>query len=130
MTGPEHYRESESLLKQVRTAQTRMARRPDPQSIAVTIAEAQVHATLAQTAATLAAAYMPESADTDAWTAIVGTTDEADKPTPLAALGDALRKEHYEVDAMPGSDGSCIADGNDWPCPTMRAFYDAEAGAR
>lgn len=53
---------------------------------------------------------------------------EAAEPGPLQMLGEALRREHREVDGSPDSEGSCIADGCDWPCPTMRALYVAEAG--
>lgn len=44
-------------------------------------------------------------------------------PVELAAR---LRELHHEVDGSPTSEGSCVEDGQDWPCATMRALYAAE----
>jgi len=39
---------------------------------------------------------------------------------------EALRAQvaaiHYEVDGSPHSEGSCIEDGQDYPCATLRAL--------
>jgi hypothetical protein len=66
-----------------------------------TIAEAQVYATLAISA--------PE-----------------EPLAEMAALRDRVTAIHYEVDGSLDSDGSCVEDGSDWPCPTIRAL-DPEA---
>lgn len=63
MTGPEHYQAAESLLNQVKAAQANMTRRPDPQTITDTLAEAQVHATLAAAAATAQGALVGSTPD-------------------------------------------------------------------
>lgn len=42
----------------------------------------------------------------------------------LAALRRRIRVLHYSVDSSPTSDGSCIADGADWPCDTVRALAE------
>jgi hypothetical protein len=43
-------------------------------------------------------------------------------------LGVVLREAHHPVDGSRDNDGSCIADGHDWPCPVITALYAAEAG--
>jgi hypothetical protein len=48
---------------------------------------------------------------------------------PLTTLASRLRELHYEVDGSPDREGSCLADGCDWPCPTIRALDDAQAAA-
>lgn len=65
MTGPEHYRKAERLLRdEYRTAES--------------IAEAQVHATLALAAATIAAPYVQEGTTTEEWVRVVsGAPTEA-----------------------------------------------------
>lgn len=68
-----------------------------------TIAEAQVYATLAISA--------PEEPHAE-----------------LDALREAIRAIHYEVDGSPDGDGSCIEDGQDYPCATLRAL-NTEGGA-
>lgn len=68
-----------------------------------TIAEAQVFATLAISA--------PEQPDSE-----------------LEALRARITTIHYEVDGSLQSDGSCIEDGQDWPCNTVRAL-DGPLGA-
>lgn len=52
MTGPEHYQRAESLLKQLRQAHASMTDSVSADKAAAVMAEAQVHATLALTAAT------------------------------------------------------------------------------
>lgn len=52
MTGPEHYRQAEELLGQLRKAQSSMSSSVSPERVAAVMAEAQVHATLALAAAT------------------------------------------------------------------------------
>ena len=47
--------------------------------------------------------------------------------TALAHLADKLAEFHYEVDGAPDREGSCLADGDDWPCKTMRAVYVTQA---
>lgn len=105
MTGPEHYIEAERLLSGRNSLPEY-----DAQPTAEDIAAAQVHATLAA-----AAGGQP--------VAEVSAT-----PVPVA-LSIRLRELHYSVDGSPSDDGSCPADGCDWPCPTMTALYAAEGGA-
>ncbi|MFF9554544.1 hypothetical protein ACF1DY_01750 [Streptomyces albus] len=70
MTGPEHYREAERLLRdQYRTAQS--------------IAEAQVHATLALAAATALVDETPRSdshSEYRAWAEVAGSDYRAPEP--------------------------------------------------
>lgn len=61
MTGPEHYREAERLLDEVMSSST-----VRPNVDAINLAAAQVHATLALAAATLAAAEHTAAASYDA----------------------------------------------------------------
>jgi hypothetical protein len=43
-------------------------------------------------------------------------------PTELDAIRGRINAIHYEVDGSPHSEGSCIEDGQDWPCATVRAL--------
>ncbi len=76
MTGPEHYAAAESLLQQLRQAQTSMTVTVTAEKTAAVMAEAQVHATLALAAATALqrgeAASLPR-ADYNAWEDAAGT---------------------------------------------------------
>ena len=67
MTGPEHYREAERL------ARIGGQGHADPEEDANVLAEAQVHATLALAAATVAAgAVRMHSGSYKAWNAVTG----------------------------------------------------------
>lgn len=44
------------------------------------------------------------------------------------ALAARLRTLHYEVDGSPDRGGSCIEDGQNWPCATIRALTVEEDG--
>ncbi|HEY1243261.1 MAG TPA: hypothetical protein VGF29_00385 [Hyphomicrobiaceae bacterium] len=57
MTGPEHYKEAEKIVRSIRLDQARLAQRATAEAVAQALAEAQVHATLALAAATINAAY-------------------------------------------------------------------------
>lgn len=83
MTGPEHYREAERLLAQAKAEDQRLTgQRTSVEAAEMThraldrmVADAQVHATLAQTAA-MAIAFTsdePVAADADAWRAAIGS---------------------------------------------------------
>ena len=52
MTGPEHYQQAEMILTQVKNGHTPDGITIDSGNVAVFLARAQVHATLAQAAAT------------------------------------------------------------------------------
>lgn len=51
-----------------------------------------------------------------------GAGEDSSENTQLAALAKRLREIHYEVDGSPHAEGSCVADGYDYPCPTLRAI--------
>ena len=40
----------------------------------------------------------------------------------LEVLRARISAIHYEVDGSPYSEGSCIEDGQDYPCATLRAL--------
>lgn len=65
-TGPEHYAAAEQLLADVRKAQASMIGKPSAEHIAQFLAQAQVHATLALTAATALGGEQPVD-DYDQW---------------------------------------------------------------
>jgi hypothetical protein len=60
--------------------------------------------------------------------ATLATIAPAEAQAVPVALSTRLRELHYEVDGAPDREGSCLADGADWPCPTMTALFAAEAG--
>lgn len=80
MTGPEHYRRAEELLVELRKMRASVMKPANPESIANTLAQAQVHATLALAAATALSdptrsaprATVPEW---DAWQKAAGETE-------------------------------------------------------
>jgi hypothetical protein len=62
MTGPEHFEEAERMLAEARTVQDALFR-------GMLLAEAHVHAMLANAAATA----LNEAVDTEAWAKVAGT---------------------------------------------------------
>lgn len=46
----------------------------------------------------------------------------ASKRDQYAAAAAQIRLLHREVDGTPHSEGSCLEDGQDWPCATRRAL--------
>ena len=76
MTGPEHYREAERLIREAHAI-------PDGfpgEQYAQTLAEAQAHFTAALVAATAFSSDTMPKADWDAWRATCATTDREVTP--------------------------------------------------
>jgi hypothetical protein len=75
MNGPEHYAEAERLLADVPDM---LANQPSttPGAIGLAVARAQVHATLAQTAATVNGRASAALDQHDEWAAVLGTPDQ------------------------------------------------------
>ncbi|WP_069773065.1 hypothetical protein [Streptomyces sp. LUP30] len=75
MTGPEHYREAERLLKGCKNSHGALV---IEDGTAEVLAAAQVHATLAQTAATAVqpSRYGVQRAEWKAWAAAAATPEE------------------------------------------------------
>ncbi|MFD7855202.1 hypothetical protein ACFV6B_13075 [Streptomyces microflavus] len=67
MTGPEHYRKAEEILGALKSARADANRRIVPERAAVTLAEAQVHATLALAAVTAHHMVATTGNDRDEW---------------------------------------------------------------
>ncbi|MFJ7895972.1 hypothetical protein [Streptomyces anthocyanicus] len=82
MTGPEHYKRAESLMSDLRRAQASVMSKVSPETAAIALAEAQVHATLALVATTALTAPVctdtedgsghATKADYDAWVSVAG----------------------------------------------------------
>jgi hypothetical protein len=70
VNGPEHYAEAERLLDHVMQVQE-----VAPNADRVNLAAAQVHATLAQTAATVNGRASAALDQHDEWAAVLGTAD-------------------------------------------------------
>lgn len=73
MTGPEHYREAEILLGFVADTSTNYD--DTNPAAALLFAQAQVHATLALAAATIAAPYISEGDTTAEWLRVTSGAD-------------------------------------------------------
>ncbi|MFD4795951.1 hypothetical protein [Streptomyces anulatus] len=67
MTGPEHYRKAEEILGALKSARADANRRIVPERAAVTLAEAQVHATLALAAVTAHHMVATSGSDREEW---------------------------------------------------------------
>jgi hypothetical protein len=63
----------------------------------------------------------PELAEVDRLRARVAVLDAAHDQ--LHAVRRRVRAIHREVDGSPDREGSCLEDGQDYPCATLRALY-------
>lgn len=77
MNGPDHYREAERLLDQLRRAHASIVSPVLPERATAVLAEAQVHALLALTAATALPTGAVGSAARDQWAHTIHFGDEA-----------------------------------------------------
>lgn len=85
MNGPEHYREAEGLINTARTAASLL----EPEGLALVLAEAQVHATLALVAATALRGETPYSdsfGTYHSWQTVAGFESAAQPETEAAPV--------------------------------------------